>query len=124
MEKILVIDDDELSRALYRTILEQKGYEVIEASGGDEGIGLFHSEKPDLVITDIFMVGKDGLEVIEELCERYDGIKIIAITGEGSTRPGAFNFLEEAKRCGACAVLPKPIDWQEMVQLIAATLDN
>ncbi|MDJ0839192.1 MAG: response regulator [Acidobacteriota bacterium] len=122
MKKILVIDDDELSRALYRTVLEQRGYAVNEAESGEKGLDLYREQGADLVITDIFMEDKDGLEVIEELREMNAPTKIIAITGASTGRPGGPDYLDMALKMGAEAVLPKPIEWKEMVTTIESLL--
>ena len=124
MRKILVIDDDDLSRALYRTVLEQKGYAVEEASGGEDGVSLFRSDGADLVITDIFMEDKDGLEVIDDLRSIDENTKIVAISGVGGGAPGAPDYLAMAQASGAQAVLRKPIDWKQMVAVISRMLGN
>jgi len=67
MLQILIIDDEDAIRNFLRRMLERAGYEVFEASNGDIGVNLYRKELPDLVITDIVMPEKDGLEVITEL---------------------------------------------------------
>ena len=122
MEKILVIDDDELSRALYRTVLEQKDYLVVDCENGTDGVDVYKGGGIDLVITDIFMEDKDGLEVIEELVAHDPNVKVFAITGAASSRIGAPDYLEMAKTCGARDVFAKPIDWKEMLSKLEEVL--
>ena len=79
MPRILVIDDEEIVRDMLRNLLQHAGYEVTEAPDGDEGVRLYQAERPDLLITDVFMPGRNGLEVIKELREEDPDAKIIAI---------------------------------------------
>ncbi len=80
MARILVIEDEEDIRGLYKRLLKQAGHEVIEAADGDLGITLYRAEHPDLIITDIIMPGKEGIETIMELRREFKDIKIIAAT--------------------------------------------
>ena len=73
--RILVIDDDEPVRVSLRRALGMAGYEVVEATNGDEGVRLHREEPFDLVITDILMPEKDGLEVIRELRRDFHAVK-------------------------------------------------
>ena len=77
---ILLIDDDEAVRAPLRKMLELGGYEVEEASNGKEGLEKYHEKPADVVIVDIFMPQKSGLEVIQELVKDYGKVKLIAIS--------------------------------------------
>ena len=83
MARILVIDDDELACFTLQDILDQENHEVTVAKDGVEGAALFKAEPFPLVITDLLMPEKDGLEMITELRKDYPDIKIIAITGGG-----------------------------------------
>jgi CheY-like chemotaxis protein len=107
MARILVIDDDEPVRTTVRETLEHFGHTVIEARNGTEGLALFSHAHADLVITDIVMPEKDGLEVLRELRSMRPSVKIIAISGAGRDR-GAV-YLNTAKLMGAATVLPKPL---------------
>ena len=91
MARILIIDDDEQVRRYLRKILEAQGHEVVAASDGKLGIELCREEPTDLIITDIFMPEKEGLETIGELRRDYPDVKIIAISGGGRT--GNLDFL-------------------------------
>jgi CheY-like chemotaxis protein len=85
MARILLIDDDEPVRTTLRLTLEHFGHTVIEARDGTEGLALFQHANADLVITDIVMPEKDGLEVLRELRRMHPSVKIIAISGPGGT---------------------------------------
>ncbi len=78
--RILLIDDDEAVRAPLRKMLELGGYEVEEAANGKEGLEKYHEKPADVVIVDIFMPQKSGLEVIQELVKDYGKVKLIAIS--------------------------------------------
>lgn len=121
MARILVIDDNNEFRGLFREILEKAGYEVTEAADGDEGI-LSYREKPaDLVITDIIMPGKEGLETMIELRREFPDIKIIAMSGGGFEEPET--YLEGAKLLGgAIQAFTKPFPMDSMIKAIKQIL--
>ena len=107
MARILLIDDDDSARSVLRLILNQFGHLVIEARNGREGIELFMDANADLVITDIVMPEKEGLEVLKEMRKMIPDVKIIAISGGGRVNPT--DYLRMAKFLGAAKVLAKPI---------------
>ena len=113
MALVLVIDDDALMRATIRRMLTF--HTVIEASDGREGLAAFQSRAPDVVITDILMPEKEGIETIIELRRVNRHVKIIAISGGGSS--GTLDFLSSAKKLGADLVMQKPF---RAVELLAA----
>ena len=81
MKSILVIDDDLLFSKVLAKLLERCGYRVRVAGNGDEGISRYREEVADLVITDLRMPDKDGLETIAELRKDNPDLKLIAISG-------------------------------------------
>ena len=105
MARILVIEDQDLVRRMLRDTLELTGHTVIEARNGAEGLDLFRQAGADLVITDIVMPGKGGIDVVRALREHVPPVNIIAISG---ARGGAEDYLELAYRMGAVKVLLKP----------------
>jgi CheY-like chemotaxis protein len=121
MKKILVIDDDSLVRDTIVRILERKGFRVLVAADGLRGLRLFHSEEPDLVITDIIMPEKEGLETIREIRAKQPDAKIIAISG--GARIGNMDFLRMAGELGASQIMPKPFDPADLVSLISRCLE-
>ncbi len=116
MAKILLIDDDEPLRAVMRETLEHFGHVVLEARDGKEGLALFEHSQADLVITDIVMPEKEGLEVLMELRKRPVPVKVIAISGGGST--GKVEYLHIAKLMGAAAVLAKPFSVTALMAVV------
>jgi len=120
MPKVLVIDDDVLVRDTIVRILERKGYQTLAAPDGRRGLNIFRSEQPDLVITDIIMPEKEGLETIREIHDERPGAKILAISGGG--RIGNMDFLEFAGKLGACEILPKPFDPAELLDHVGRCL--
>lgn len=103
--RILVIDDDETVRKTIVRMLGKSGYRVISASNGQEGLELFSTERPDLVITDLRMPGMDGLEVLERMSETTAAIPVIVVSGQGTITDAV-----EALRRGAVDYLIKPIE--------------
>ena len=122
MKKILVIDDDALVRDTILRILERKGYSVVVAADGIRGLRLFHAEQPDLVITDIIMPEKEGLQTIREIRGEQPDVKIIAISG--GARIGNMDFLRMAGELGASEIIPKPFDPAELLNLVSRTLEK
>lgn len=111
--RILVIDDDPQIRKLFKRKLSFEGYEVLEAFNGKDGVKLYRRELPDLVITDLVMPEKEGIEVITELKKDHPEVKIIAVSGGGRADPEA--YLKIAKHLGAQKTYPKPIVWSELL---------
>jgi DNA-binding response OmpR family regulator len=120
MSKILVIDDDKLIRSMVSQTLIAQGHEVIEAGDGNEGIDIYCRSQPDLVITDIIMPEKEGLETIKEIRDRSPQARILAISGGG--RLGTMDFLQIARKLGADRILHKPFDPDELLDMVEDTL--
>jgi CheY-like chemotaxis protein len=120
MARILMIEDDEGVRQSLRMGLEKLGHSVIEASEGQEGLTLFARKGADLVLTDLIMPGKEGLETIQEFRQKYPHVKIIAMSG--GARVGAQDYLKVARQFGACCVLTKPFSLMALAEAIAAAL--
>jgi len=121
MPNILIIDDDNQFRTMLRKMVERNGYEVIEASDGKEGIKLYRKNPTDLIITDLIMPEKDGIETIQELRKDFPDVKIIAISGGG--RLGPHDYLHLAKMLGAQRTLTKPIELPELLRNIKELLE-
>lgn len=120
MAKILVFDDEPSILLMIKKMLEKAGHDVEIALNGKEGMVLFERNKPDLLITDIIMPEKEGLETIFELRRQYPDLKIIAISGGG--RIGPDGYLPGAKLLGANAVFTKPLVPKEFVQAVTDLL--
>src|SRR5690349_24914916 len=99
MSKVLVIDDDRMVRDTLKIILEAAGHEIVLANDGRQGVKAFTEIQPDLVITDILMPEKEGIETIADLRRLRPNLPIVAISGGG--RIGNMNFLKLARSFGA-----------------------
>ncbi len=122
MAKILVLDDEPSILLMIKKMLEREGHEVDVALNGIEGMELFEQTKHDLVVTDIIMPGKEGLETILELRKKYSELKIIAISGGG--RIGPQGYLPSAKYLGADMVFQKPLVQKEFIAAVSLLLDK
>ncbi|MFA5903901.1 MAG: response regulator [Desulfobacula sp.] len=120
MKKILVIDDEAAIRVLLAKILDREGFFVITASDGKEGMKLFNKEPADLVVTDLIMPEKEGVEIIIELRKEYPGVPVIAISGGGRNSPES--YLNMAKLLGAYAVLEKPVQKETFLEEVRKAL--
>jgi CheY-like chemotaxis protein len=120
MARILLIEDEPQLGGALRHMLEQAGYDVVEARNGCEGVQRFRAMPPDLVITDIFMPEQEGLETIRILRQTCPAIKIIAISGGGQKR--TLNFLSVAEKLGAQRTLWKPFRRQELLEAVRELL--
>lgn len=120
MARILVIEDEELTRCLMRDILESGGHEVVDAKDGNEGLAIQRVRPADLVVTDIFMPQKDGLETIAELRQVFPDLPIIAVSGGGQA--SNLDFLRFAERFGATRVLAKPFPAEDLLEAIQSCL--
>lgn len=119
---ILVIDDEPQLRGMVKQMLEQEGYAVVEAHNGDEGLRVFRQSPADVVITDIVMPEKEGIETIRELRRDFPGVKIIAMSGGGRLDSG--EYLHFALKLGAARILRKPFRRQELLETVRAVLET
>lgn len=113
VKQILIIDDEPSIRFLLKKMLEREGYAAITASNGDEGMKLFEEIPFDLVITDIIMPEKEGIEIIMEIKKNHPDIPVIAISGGGFNSPRS--YLNIALAAGAAAVLEKPVEKETLL---------
>ncbi len=120
MARILIIDDEALVRLTLRQMLEMAGHDVAEASNGVEGIQSCKAHSPELVITDIIMPKKEGIETIIELQDDYPKVKIIAISGGGRTRNK--DYLKFASDLGVRHVMAKPFSADELQNVVRDAL--
>ena len=120
MARILIIDDDDLFRAMLRKMLEYEGYDVLDAPDGNTGMRLYRMQPTDLVITDIIMPEREGIEIIRELKSDFSEVKIIAVTGGGSV--GVNNYLDIAKILGAQFTFEKPFRREKFLEAVRESL--
>jgi len=114
MTKILLIEDDEILRPMIASVLRQAGYPVVEAIDGKQGLELTRTVHPVLVITDLVMPEKEGIETIRELRQIENGPAIIAISGAAA----ASNYLGLASKLGARRTLMKPFKSEALLQAV------
>ncbi|UKV13252.1 response regulator [Thalassospiraceae bacterium SW-3-3] len=118
--KILFIDDDNMVRQTITEGLRASGFTVVSASNGQQGLENFLRAKPDIVITDIIMPDKDGLNAIQEIRKKDLKIPIIAVSGGGRTHN--MEFLDLAEQLGANATIAKPFRITMLVSEITRLL--
>jgi DNA-binding response OmpR family regulator len=116
MYTILLIDDDSALREVLGMMLHQAGYAVIPAANGKEGVRLYRERRPDLIITDLIMPEKEGLETIFEVQTEFPKAKIIAMSGGGQL--GSTTYLDIASQMGAQKILRKPFSIEELLTAI------
>jgi CheY-like chemotaxis protein len=121
MAKILVIDDEEQLRDLLTQMLTRSGHTVQSAFDGVDAMRVFKQFDPDLVITDIIMPNKDGIEVITELLNASPGTPIIAISGGRRAITAEFN-LESAELLGVKGILSKPFTRDQLNEAVQSAL--
>lgn len=122
MKRILIIDDEKPIRTIFKRFLSGKGYTVDCVENGQEALHLLETKPPDLVITDIMMPKTDGIEVVMAIRDRHAEIPIIAISGGMHARP--MDFLPMAKKLGACKVLYKPVELEDLLEGVHQLLDK
>jgi CheY-like chemotaxis protein len=118
MATILLIDDDERLRRMVGRMLAGAGHQVIEAENGRAALASLPNCHPDLVITDVFMPEKDGIETTKEIRAMLPDIKILAMTGGG--RGDRFYALIE--RLATVGVLQKPFDQTTLLDSVSRLL--
>ena len=120
MSKIMIVDDDLQIRNMLRLTLEREGYDVCEAEDGMAAVAPYAKKDIDLVITDIVMPEKEGIELIMELKGIDPEVRIIAISGGGRINPE--DYLKWARRFGVERTFSKPVDRQKLLEAVAEQL--
>jgi len=120
MSNILLVDDDEQLRTMLKIVLTRAGHQVQEACNGNEAIRIRCEHPVDLVITDLIMPDKEGLDTIRQVRHNNAGIKIIAMSGGGSVSHE--DYLVLAKSLGADYALAKPFSNQEFLRVVQLVL--
>src|SRR5687767_7768938 len=113
MARILIIEDNKHTRKLVRTALEASKYEVDEAADGAAGIYAYLRYGPDLVLCDLVMPGREGLETIRELRQHDPEARIVAMSG--GSADGSLSWLPLAAKLGACDTIAKPFTGEEIL---------
>ena len=118
--KVLLVEDEERVRYLLRGRLEAGGYTVIEASSAEDAIARYRNGPPDVVVTDIVLPGKSGLDLIGELRRTFPGVRVVAMSGAIESDVPA--LLEHSKELGVIYGLPKPFTTTQLLEAVERTL--
>jgi DNA-binding response OmpR family regulator len=118
MATILVIDDDAAMRRVLKRMLSGD-HDIVEADDGSAGLARFIEHRPQLVITDILMPKKEGIETIREIRRLAPKVKILAMSGGGIGTP---HYLEMAGKLGADVTLMKPVSAADLHATVSALL--
>jgi len=120
MARIILIDDEDAVRRTVRLALERAGHQVLEASDGEAGLKLLAQSGADLVITDIFMPGQDGIVTVRRIRKESPGVKVIAVSGGDST--GRLDLRKGAELLGAATSLRKPFSSADLLRAVRDVL--
>lgn len=131
MSRIIVIDDEEDIRNVLKEVLERAGYDVETAENSDMGMQILRTTGADLVITDIIMPGKDGVDTAYQIRMEFPKTRIIVISGGGNVMPMDYEpsaiktmaYLASADAAGADMTLTKPFDRQEILDAVNGLLE-
>jgi CheY-like chemotaxis protein len=118
---ILVVEDDPVMRALIGKVLKRAGHAPLESEDAVVATELLEHERVDLIITDVVMPRKDGLEFIREVRQRWPALPIIAVSGGGDHLDGTY-CLKVARSLGAAATLEKPFEDQKLLAVVAEVM--
>ena len=122
MANILLVEDEEQLRSMLKEVLQSAGHLVREAENGKIALNVYAERPAELVITDLIMPEKEGLEIIRELKRGKAKVKIIAISGGG--RNDAQDYLDLARRFGADRTIAKPFSNREILEVIEKVLES
>jgi two-component system chemotaxis response regulator CheY len=117
--KVLLVDDSSLARRSTRRILEQAGYEVVEAEDGMAAIERYFVEKPDVVLLDLVMRGMYGLEVLGKLREMDPDARVVVLSADIQT-----SSRDLVQAAGASGFLTKPVEARQMLDMVARASDR
>ncbi|SDU25398.1 Response regulator receiver domain-containing protein [Verrucomicrobium sp. GAS474] len=120
MAKILIIEDEAPFRTVLVRVLQEKGHTVTEAPDGTDALRLCQAHAFDLMITDLIMPNKEGIETIIEVRKHLPTLPIIAMSGGGRTGP--HDLLTAAAALGAQATISKPFHIHELIALVETQL--
>lgn len=120
--RILLVDDNDAIRTVLRRLLARSGFDVVEARNGIEALAAHKATPADIVVTDLIMPEKEGLETILELRRMQPKLRIIAMSGGGRVR--AQDYLKLAAALGASRTLAKPFSEAELLKAIQELLDR
>ena len=123
MGRIVVADDDPVITSLISGVLRRHGHQVKVAYDGQQALELLAQFEADLVVTDIVMPCRGGLDLIPELLADRPGLPIVAISGVRA-RSGEVDGLDAARSLGASGTLRKPLDRKALVEMVSSLLPH
>ena len=117
--KIMLVDDDHDFVWLTGNMLQKAGYRVVQAHDGEEALGLFEKDVPDVVLLDYRMPGRDGLQIAGEMRQRISTVPIVMITGYGEVK-----LAVKAMKMGVYDYVTKPVDNNDLLFTIKRALET
>ncbi len=114
MVEVLIIDDEPAIRSLFRQVLEEAGYQVVDASSAKEGLSVLRARPVDIVLTDILMPDMDGLELTRVIHQDFPRVKIVAVSGGQQF----MDYCSVARLFGAHETLMKPVTVQRLLETV------
>ncbi len=123
MARIQIIDDDQQVRETLRVLLEHAGYFVEEAANGNDGVELYRQQPADLIIADIHMPGKNGIELIQEIQQIDPAVKVIVLSGGGEFLPKDKLYMMEVLQ-SVKAQFEKPLDTEKFIKVVREILTD
>ena len=113
MTKILIVDDSATDRAVIRESLNGKGYELSSANSGEAALAAVERERPDLVLLDVVMPGKNGFKICRELKKKDGSLRVVLVTSKDGESDQFWGMKQ-----GADAYLTKPFEADELVRTV------
>ncbi|HEC12462.1 MAG TPA: response regulator [Acidiferrobacteraceae bacterium] len=123
MPRVLIVDDEESVRVMVAAMIKPDGYNVTEAASGAEACDACKESPVDLIITDIVMPEKNGIDLIRYVKKEYPDIAVIAISGGGGIE-GRYDYLEIARLVGADNILKKPFELRELRSAVSEAMKS
>ena len=119
MPKLLIVDDEQDIRDFASNFFKKRQIEALTASNGDEALKIIEEEKPDLVLLDIRMDGKSGVDTLRTLRQNNDNTKVIMVTGVEDEE-----VISEVKSIGIIGYIHKPLVLQELEKIVLGELEK
>lgn len=123
LKKILIVDDEASVLKMLRKMLKNESEEILEAENGERALEICQAQEIDLIITDIVMPKKHGIDLIMEIKKDFPKLPIIAISGGGGVS-GRFDYLEIAELLGAKNILHKPFEANDLKNIVNNIFGN
>lgn len=121
MAKLLIVDDEDDVREFAANFFRKRKIDVITAANGEEAVLLTESQKPQLILLDVKMSGIDGIETLRLIRQKDKEVKVIMVTGR---KPEEDNVLERSKQLGALDYIHKPLDLNELKNIVLSILEG